>query len=76
MISTVLEFPPKESCRILVSLLSLYGTCVCFSSVRAFITLRGRKGKEGGVGWKAGWSREGIKGGERMGERLWEETKG
>lgn len=76
MISTVLEFPPKESCRILVSLLSLYGTCVCFSSVRALMTWKEEKMKEGGVGWKFVWSREGIKGGERMGECLWEEAKG
>ena len=38
MMSTVLEFPPNESCRILVSLLSLYGTCVCLSSVSALMT--------------------------------------
>jgi hypothetical protein len=38
-IKVVLEFPPKDSWRTLVSLLSRYGTWVDFPSVKAFITL-------------------------------------
>lgn len=35
----VREFPPRDSWRMRVSLLSLYGTCVDFLSVKAVITL-------------------------------------
>lgn len=38
MISVVLLFPPKDSCSILVSLESLYGTCSFFYEVNALIT--------------------------------------
>ena len=37
-ISIVLELPPIESCRTLVSLLSLYGMCLALSSDNAAIT--------------------------------------
>ena len=38
-INEVLLLPPRASCSILVSFESLYGTCVDFPSVRAFITM-------------------------------------
>ena len=38
MISVVLELPPNESYKILVSLESLYGTCVLFPSVSELMT--------------------------------------
>jgi len=37
-IRVVFEFPPNDYCRTLVSLLSLYGTCVDFPSVKALMT--------------------------------------
>ena len=38
IINHVLEFPPSDSCKILVNFESLYGTWVDFPSVRLFIT--------------------------------------
>jgi len=38
-IKAVLEFPPRDSVRILVSFESLYGICFAFLEVSALITL-------------------------------------
>ena len=55
MISVVRELPPSDSCRILVSLESLYGMCEDFPSVRELHAKMDSKNSKAGRHWQFGW---------------------